>query len=104
MTRSICELHRYNQTEESAAIRNLDERDFKDVKKEFIRSIYDQLNKESWRQNSNKSIYYTIVLPSQKVFRVWSKRYLLSLKDKPTDGNSYEIQVVDCYNEKSAYV
>jgi hypothetical protein len=108
LTRAVCELHRYNQTEDSDIIRNLEEQSFKDVPVEFARAIYDQLEKEAeeqmkpWHQNADKSMYYTCVWPSKEVFVRWSQRYLLFFDDTSTEGDSHQVQVFDCYNDKSA--
>jgi hypothetical protein len=101
LTRAICELHRYDQTEDSTAIRNLEEQGFKEVSVEFVRAVYDQLEKEQWHQNADKSMYYTCVLPSEESFVMWSQRYLLSFDDTSTEGDSHQVQVFDCYNDKS---
>jgi hypothetical protein len=101
LTRFVCEFYRYDQTNESAAIRNLDKQGFESVSVEFVRAIYDQLKKEQWYDNADKALYYTRAVPSEGVFAMWSQRYLLSFKRQPTDGDSHEIEVFDCFNDKS---
>jgi hypothetical protein len=106
LTRSVCELHRYNKTEDSDAIHRLNDQGFEYLSIELIYAIYDQLETESekqmktWHQNADKTIYYSCAL-SSGVFVVWSKRYLLSFEPQ-LESDSHEVQVFDCFNDKSA--
>jgi hypothetical protein len=79
----------------------LKNRGFESVSVEFVRAIYGRLKKEQWIQNSEKNIYYTCVLSSGGVISMWSKHYFLRFNYELTDGTFHEIELFDCYNDKS---
>jgi hypothetical protein len=59
-----------------------------------------QIKIKLWLQNGKKASYYSCVVPSINSV-MWSQRYFIHYNDKPTDSDSHEVQLFDCYNDKS---
>jgi hypothetical protein len=110
LTRFICELHRYDQVDASAAVQQLKNRSFEHVTEEFVQVIYEQLKKESdkhmkrWHENATKSHYYDFTQNGKpQVIRVaiWSERYVLLIKDESTDADFHKLDLFDAFNDKT---
>jgi hypothetical protein len=107
LTRAVCELHRYDQVDETSAIPMLKDQGFENVAVEFVQVIYDQLAKQSemhmktWHEKAKKSSYYNIDTDEDSLIFVWSERYILLFKDEPTDSQFHQIKLFDAYNDKN---
>lgn len=103
MTRAV--LCSYNpRVDASTIVGELKKQGFDDVTVEFVQIIHKQLKKKpqkhtkSWRENADNAFYYTTKrsdLPD-----IWSDRFFLLCGQ--SDDNSYQIELIDTYNEKSA--
>jgi hypothetical protein len=107
LTSAICS---YYPTEESDVISVLEEQVFDWISADFIRAVYDQLEKEMaaenqielWRQNAERSLFYTcaVVYSGAMGYFMWSQRNFLFFKSQ-SKSSFHEIQLFDLYNDKS---
>jgi hypothetical protein len=74
------------------------------VSSELVKSIYDQLSTDAEKLMKERFHYYAIENDENLLFYCvdhWTSRYLISYDTHSTNFDSYNIKIIDLFNDKS---
>jgi hypothetical protein len=106
LTEAICRLHQTFDIDAELAVEILKEQGFTEITVAYVEAVYEQRSKqikkrmEPWRQNAEKSLYWTALDEDDDWTILWSERYILFYDFCSNDPN-HKVKVVDSYNDKS---